>query len=105
MSTAMKCDRCNKYYDNYSIDEKLKGNGIKIIYGIVGAEVKKIDLCPACAEELYDWINAGSNRQSKTPDECDRERDCDNCKYEHFTCDMNPCKECVNVGSRWEPRE
>ena len=101
----MKCDRCGKYYDNYSIDEKLKGNGIKIIYGIAGAEVKKIDLCPACAEELYDWINAGSNHQSKTPDECDRECDCDNCKYENFTSDMNPCKGCVNVGSRWEPRE
>ena len=71
---ARKCDRCRKYYDNYTKEipegfensHEAKGNKINgvILYGIDNMEhrgmpigsSKYIDLCPECMDGLIRYI-------------------------------------------------
>ena len=71
MTIAKKCDRCEKFYEEYNT-KKDRDN----INGIVTANIdfdgsyfsnKIIDLCPKCKDEFIEWLNL--NKCNKTEQE------------------------------------
>lgn len=64
MANAKKCDRCKSFFDKDTTFVKKAPNGSisKFDYTQVGIEYEKsrnfcnLDLCPKCAENLYEWL-------------------------------------------------
>ena len=66
--TAMKCDRCGKYYDYY-FKREVNGENVRTqnciylylldTYGNLG-EKERYDLCPECMAKLKEFL-VGSN--------------------------------------------
>lgn len=61
MSKAIKCDRCDKFTDNFPAYAMINGDhyigkiGRHTIY-VDSAEYSEVDLCPSCQYELDDIV-------------------------------------------------
>ena len=61
---AKKCDRCKSFFDKDTkfVKESFDGSISNLDYTLVGIQYEKsrsfceIDLCPKCAENLYEWL-------------------------------------------------
>lgn len=61
---AKKCDRCKSFFDKgTTFIKKSPDNFVsRLDYTLVGIEYEKsrsfcnLDLCPKCAENLYEWL-------------------------------------------------
>lgn len=61
MATAMKCDRCGRFYDKYGDGETANSLYFQNsdINGFCACD-KKYDLCPNCMETVKNWVNTSS---------------------------------------------
>lgn len=66
MSTAMKCDRCGKYYDHgipIKVDFRGWSDGVLSLsyneFRFGRSNGTEIDLCSECQEELAHWWRKG----------------------------------------------
>ena len=50
MATAYKCDRCNKYYDNYFRAIKIISNSL---------DIKEYDICAECLKAFENFMKEG----------------------------------------------
>jgi len=61
MARARKCERCDKYYDEYGLEDNDKdANSImftNVDYDGRYYTHKRLDLCKQCMLELYSWFN------------------------------------------------
>jgi hypothetical protein len=82
--TALKCDRCNGYFDYNSDTENFIAFGHKHIDTGRTFPVKYIDICPNCMEQFHKWFE---NPDSWKPEDCLVNADNDNKRVD------NLCKE------------
>ena len=65
MASAMKCDRCGRYYDADAVDGrvKIKNNDLYYLkmYNTDNIRIGDVDLCPACTNSFYDWLYVHNN--------------------------------------------
>lgn len=66
MGKALKCDRCDKYYEYYNHEESDDDpNGFQLIER-TGKDnfysFTKFDLCPECLKDFISWINKNANK-------------------------------------------
>ena len=91
MANALKCDRCNGYFD-YSPDAKnFIAFGHKDI--VVGRNFPVKDICPTCMEAFMDWFENPDNRKPEdglvNTDNDDENKDpCNSCINPH-------CEQCM----------
>lgn len=70
---AMKCDRCNNFYDEYNgaveNDEKANSiyttNKVKVDSEYRSVFKKQYDLCPKCMNSLINWFNMNITEEQK----------------------------------------
>ena len=82
MASALKCDRCGKYFDYCSANKNFISFGHKNI--IVAEKYPVKDICPECMEEFMDWFEAP--KEEWTDEDCNC-IGCWECKY--FRQDKN----------------
>lgn len=106
MSQAYKCDRCGKLYEakertleskNYSV---LKPHIINYEISNPGTYLCHVaDLCPECQSKLELWMSLFKKSEAV--------KDCDNCKYEEYAYNTEPCFSCSSNMNHeaWKPKE
>lgn len=62
MAKAMKCDRCNNFYEYYNTDIEDGPNGIQVFGrdyrdNIYNLNSGRFDLCINCLKEFETWMN------------------------------------------------
>ena len=85
MASALKCDRCGKYFDYRSCNKNFISFGHKNI--IVEKNYPVNDICPDCMEEFMDWFEAPKKTEDEWTDEDCECIGCWECKY--FRQDKN----------------
>ena len=66
MSSAIKCDRCGKYFDTHTSKRYIGGlcvRGIRMF--TVDGNCNTYDLCENCVEDLYAFMNL-DKKEEKT---------------------------------------
>ena len=64
MSSAIKCDRCGKYFDKYASKKFIGGlcvRGFRMITG--NGNCNAYDLCENCVEDLYAFMNLDKKKE------------------------------------------
>lgn len=106
---AKKCDRCGKFFDLYTVTNKMGSkfeNGVN--YLIQANECseysccqKKVyELCLDCCESFNEWIEKGSLLYSAP-------RNCEDCKHWATNSCVDPCRNCRDDNNKkyFEPKE
>lgn len=66
MSSAIKCDRCGKYFDKYTSKRHIDGLCVRGFRMITSAgNHNAYDLCENCVEDLYTFMNL-DKKEEKT---------------------------------------
>lgn len=66
MSSAIKCDRCGKYFDKYTSKRYIGGvcvRGFRMF--TTNGNCAPYDLCENCVEDLYTFMNL-NKKEEKT---------------------------------------
>ena len=85
MSTALKCDRCDRCHGYFDYDPSIENNFIAFGHKdiIIGKNFPVKDICPNCMEQFIKWFE---NPDNWTDEDCDC-IGCWECKY--FRQDKN----------------
>lgn len=120
MSSAVKCDRCGKYFDPKNMGEDVVFTKIGFIRWYTTEDLKhmeytktteNMDLCPECSEAFETFMCVMDiPEKKKAKNSHDDFRGCTNCKYDGLPGSCEPFKSCVeeagknpeNFFSKWE---
>lgn len=85
MANALKCDRCNRYFD---YDPSVKNNFIAFGHKdiVVGRNFPVKDICPNCMESFMKWFERSITLK---PEDCLVNAGNDD-------GNEDPCKDCIN---------
>ena len=101
---AKKCDRCGKFFDLYTVTNKMGckfENGFNYLIQAnacseyVDCHKKVYELCLDCCESFNEWVENMPFSHSNN---------CAHCKYDSRSIDDDPCIDC-NRAKYFEPKE
>lgn len=105
MASVMRCDRCDKYFDENTIKRKpMNFNHESTVDKLMVSNDEfgfsaKYDLCDECWEKFFAWMDAWKVEEEVNPETyIEQDTKCDKCEY------LTVCTACIEATGTLDTR-